>query len=87
MKVNHLLIASLILFFFQLWIAWNIYFEAGWDCWAIVDTARSFVEGSLRNGSYYGTYPNNIVLMEIFSIILKGAAFIGVEHGYFVLVI
>ena len=71
--------ASLILFVFQLFISYNIYFETGWDAGEnIMTDALLLAHGEPLTevaAGYYSMYPNNILILfiekTIFSILQR----------------
>lgn len=72
-----ILICSIILFFIQLYIGYNILFLTGWDAGAAVFPAADLAStGSSMNdfNAYFSTYPNNILLVWIFSKVFKIAS-------------
>ena len=64
---------SMILFLVQVYICYNIYFLSGWDVGYVIAVARaSIAERPLNNAySYFSRYPNNILILWIFTKILK----------------
>ena len=68
------IIFSLLLFFFLIYICYNIYFHAGWDPQFLFITARSLASGNPIDQSvisYFSLYPNNTTLLWVFVQILK----------------
>lgn len=68
-----------ILFFFQLYIAYNIFFVTGWDSKYIVDTATLMSNGGDPSDlfPYYSQCSNNIPLLLIYSAIFRVNRLIG----------
>jgi hypothetical protein len=65
---------SIILFFGQMYVCYNIYFLTGWDAGSyVIPTAKMIAFGLPLDdvNAYFSTYPNNITLVWIFSVILK----------------
>ena len=75
---NILIVISILLFVLQIVIAWNFYFKTGWDVEVVVGFAKT-LEKSDWDQIYFSTYPNNLLLAYIFSIIMKIAKFIGMD--------
>jgi integral membrane protein (TIGR03766 family) len=72
-----ILISSVVLFFTQIYVSYNIYFLTGWDAGgAVIPAARAIASGMpINNFNYYfSLYPNNISLVWVFSSILKLSA-------------
>ncbi len=76
-KINFDKIAGFIFifsFFLSLYISYNIFFETGWDSGsAIIPAARFLAAGdkSILLADYFSHYPNNSLLILIYSYILK----------------
>ena len=83
---NILLVISILLFIVQILIAWNLYFKTGWDVEVVVGFAKT-LEKSDWDQIYFSTYPNNLLLAYIFSIIMKIAKFIGMDPYFGLIVI
>lgn len=66
------LIVTLFLFCLQVLFIYNYFFETDWDVQILLDTARHIAYGGDRNmfSWYYSMYPNNLLLTQIFSVIL-----------------
>lgn len=77
-------IVSIILFFVSLYISYNIFFETGWDSGsAIIPAARFLAVGdnSILGADYFSYYPNNSLLILIYSYILKFNDTFGIFTG------
>lgn len=78
-------ICSIVFFFIQLYISYNIFFETGWDSGgAIVPAARTLLNnGNVAplNDSYFSLYPNNLFLVNIYYLILKINKSVGIFYG------
>lgn len=78
-------ICCVLLFFVQVYISYNIFFETGWDSGGfIIPAARTLLQHadtSLLNETYFSTYPNNLFLVNIYYVILKINDAIGVFYG------
>lgn len=68
-----ILVSSILLFFGQLYLSYNIYFLTGWDAGDVFKTAQTIAVGNTPNAfnAYFSRYPNNITLAWIFSEIIK----------------
>ena len=74
-KVKHietiiLICVSSVVFVFQLFITKRIYFNTGWDCGTLLNSANTVGNGHgpLKTMEYFSEYPNNIVLTSILSL-------------------
>lgn len=79
------LIISFILFLFQLFCIYNYYFFTDWDVSTIIDAAFQIAtKTNFTYVDYFSTYPNNMLLVYFYSLIIRIANFIGLgEHYYF----
>jgi integral membrane protein (TIGR03766 family) len=78
-----ILICSVVLFFTQIYVSYNIYFLTGWDAGgAVIPAARAIAFGMpVNNFNYYfSLYPNNISLVWIFSSVLKLSSKLGLSN-------
>jgi hypothetical protein len=78
------LIGSIALFAIQVYISYNIYFLTGWDAGGcIIPAAKAIASGLSVNkfNTYFSTYPNNITLVWIFSLILKLCSKFGITNS------
>lgn len=66
------LIVTFSLFCLQVFFIYNYFFETDWDVQILLDTARQIAYGGDRNmfSWYYSMCPNNLLLTQIFSVIL-----------------
>lgn len=92
-------IMSAILFVAQIIYTYEIYFETGWDCRILEETAYDLAfdgsgaigYGPLMEGSevnyYYSVYPNNVFLTGIFAGILKFMDLCNIHAGYYPLIL
>ena len=65
---------TVILFFAQVYVSYNIYFLTGWDVGGyIIPAARDIASGMPLDAynDYFSRYPNNIILVSFFSILFK----------------
>lgn len=79
--VRILCIFSALLFILQLIISWNIYFKTGWDANMVMTAAEQVASGKTENlnNVYFSRYPNNVMLVWVFSKLLQlGAVIPGV---------
>lgn len=62
-------------------------YAMGWDVFRMDRNARFIAGGQwdMLNHGYYSTYPNNLLLTAIFSIVYKIASRLGIQEGYFLL--
>lgn len=77
---------SLILFILQVYVCYNAYFETGWDVGLVmIPNARMIAEGRLADLSneYFSTYPNNVLLLFLFSVIMKADLMAGMLAALF----
>lgn len=79
------LIISFIIFLFQLFCIYNYYFFTDWDVSTIIDAAFQIAtKANFTYVDYFSTYPNNMLLVYFYSLIIRIANFIGLgEHYYF----
>lgn len=71
-------ILSGILFFVQLIIFYNIYFETGWDSGYVVSIARRIAAGEEGfTAWYFGRYPNNLFLVWLYSVVFRIMSWLG----------
>ena len=81
---------SIVAFFIQVFMTAQYYFYTGWDVEVIVASALSGVNGSSieQHATYYSMYPNNLVLVTLFSWIARFVSAIGLpEYAYFSLLV
>lgn len=64
-------------------------FSAGWDSGVIMKNASYISSGQreLLSNEYYSWYPNNILLTSIFAILMKISAYLGINTGYYLILI
>lgn len=89
-KKKYLILASLILFLFQIILAYHYYFYTGWDAQELITNASFLSNKNLNelNNNYFSRYPNNIFLTVLFSKvfeIFKGS--FGADLSYFILIV
>ena len=79
-----LVITLVLLLAVRLIISYEGYFSPGWDAKVILDTTTSIVKGTeIANYDYYSRFPNNILIVWLFSGIGKIAALCGIDTiGY-----
>jgi len=71
---NLIIIFTMILFALQVYICYNAYFLTDWDVGTILHVSKKIALGSHITNYYhyyYSTYPNNILITWIFSIVMK----------------
>lgn len=68
----------------QIFICYNIFFETGWDPGnAIIPTVKMMLEnGDVSQIGYYQFYPNNILMVNIFYLILKVGKLLNISGTY-----
>ena len=65
-------ILTVLFVFVQIYICYNAYFYTGWDVAVLLSEAFRVAEGQpLTALEYFSSYPNNILLLRIFSLIRK----------------
>lgn len=87
-----ILIATLILFIFQIFVCWSAFFMTTWDPGVLTNNAYNIAHGQtdFLYHAYFSRYPNNLFLTFIFVQVYKFADFIGfssIENGTFIIVI
>lgn len=77
-------IVAILLFFVQMYIAYNIYFLTGWDvAGEIIPGAKLLADGDISGFStqfweYFSRYPNNIPMIVFYGVLLNLNAKIGI---------
>lgn len=74
----------------QMVMVYQYYFFTDWDVETIVECAMAAVTGKdiNRHANYFSMYPNNLVLVTLFSWIIRAAYALGLaEHAYFALLV
>lgn len=77
-------ICSFLLFFYQVYAAYNIYFLTGWDVGGdVIPAARLLASGDIQgfletSTAYFSRYPNNIPMTSFFAWLLRLNADIGI---------
>lgn len=91
-RYNHVVnVLSAVLLLLQIFICYNIFFETGWDPgYYIIPAARTLLaEGnvnSMKTG-YFNMFPNNLLLVNIYYVILKINDFFGILKNEYQLMI
>lgn len=80
-------ILTILFFVFLVYIVYNYYFITGWDAGLLIDTAYQISSGQSFDSStyesyYFSIYPNNILLIFIFSKIMKLESLFGVLDAW-----
>ncbi len=71
-------ILSCVLFFIQLIVFYNIYFETGWDSGYVVSIARRIAAGEEGfTAWYFGRYPNNFFLVWFYGFVFRIMSWLG----------
>lgn len=53
--------SCLLLFFLQVYAAFNLYFETGWDAGLLTENARNLMHKQSVDSRYFSNYPNNLL--------------------------
>lgn len=70
---------TMLLILGQIYVCYNAYFYTGWDVAVLIQNAFSVAEGeSLMSTLYFSSYPNNVLLLAVFSIIRKVDLYFGI---------
>lgn len=80
-----LLILGAVLLALQFFSVWNYYFYTDWDVETLIQNSYAVVDRNeeILSGGYFSMYPNNLLLVFIFSAIIRGSRIIGLgEHSY-----
>lgn len=81
-RVNLIAFSLLVI---QIYICYNIFFETGWDPGGyIIPTARLMLADadiSVMNDAYFSMFPNNLLLVQIYYLILKINNAVGIFYG------
>ena len=87
--MNVIKVLTVILFVAEVFYAYEIYFETGWDCKSIVTASQAlcFDGVKIADAHYFSLYPNNVFLAGIFAGILKAVYMCGIDAVYFPLII
>lgn len=85
-------ILAVLLFLFQIYMAYNIYFRVGWDVNTVFKAAKQIAYGhnGQLNSSYFSRYSNNLFLASFYSVVLKAGRLAGIctkRGGEFLLII
>lgn len=81
---------SIILFILQVGLAYAYYTPINRGDVGVVVTDAIYLANNrldLLNNHYFSIYPNNLFIVQLFSIVIKIANFVGYSNGYFALVI
>lgn len=77
-------VSAIILFLIQIYVAYNIFFKTGWDAGAVMSAAEIYAFGApedVLKMYNFSRYPNNLLIMLIYSVILKINNAVGVFIG------
>lgn len=79
---------SLIFLFLQIYMVRQYYFYTGWDAGTVLSAAVEAAAGRSLNGyqHYLSAYPNNLMIIRIYALVVKAAVRMGLEAYYAVLV-
>ena len=80
-------IFTILFFAFLVYIVYNYYFITGWDAGLLINTTYQISEGQPFDSStfdsyYFSIYPNNILLIFIFSKIMKLESLFGILDAW-----
>lgn len=79
------IILSVILLLWQIYVLYNIYFGVGWDAGTLSVVAHKISAGlplNIQDNNYYSTYPNNCFLATVYALILKLNSIFGIFTGH-----
>ena len=66
-------------------IVYNYYFHTGWDSEVLINTAKVLASGDSVNGEYenwyFSSFPNNVLLVDLFALIIKLGYKIGIQDA------
>ena len=75
-----LLISLALLLGFRLLVSTEGYFTPGWDAGTVLNTTISLIRGTdITNPEYYSRFPNNLLIIWLYSFIGKAAVLIGID--------
>ena len=80
-----LVIAGIVLYIIQLYIIYNTYYQAGWDCGMIAEMSEKLARGELmiRDSGYYSSYlsqnPHQAFIVFILTVIKKVSNHFGTQ--------
>lgn len=78
-SANAILILSVIVFIAQVFVCYNVYFGTGWDVELILANADLLAAGQeLASYDYFSQYPNNVLLLFVFTVVKKIHRAIGI---------
>ena len=74
---------SVLLFFFQLYLSYHVYFITDWDVQLVINNATLLNQGEVSPDFpyYYSRYPNNLFLTYLYALIMKVGAWLGMGEG------
>lgn len=82
---------TIVLFLAEIYICYNIFFETGWDSGSyIIPAARMLLakaDVTSINETYFKTYPNNLLLVHIYYVLLRVNEKIGIFSATYQLMI
>lgn len=88
-----LIIVSVLLFFIQIIIVWNVIFRTSWDPGAVWYGAHYVSQGNIAGieemAYYFSIYPNNLLLVFIYSVLLRMNDLVGtpISNGIIILAV
>lgn len=87
-----LLFGTIVLLSLQIFLIYQIYFYAGWDCRIVTIASDAIAKNNLVGttklymDNYYSMYPNNLAITFVFSHLLSLFYKMGITNGYFALI-
>lgn len=77
------ILLSFLLFIWQCYFTYNIFFQTGWDVKYIVNSAQDIANGenAAYNRWYFSTYPNNLAMTYIQALLFKLNSLFGIFAG------
>ncbi len=84
-----LIILGMILYVVQMYIIYNTYYQAGWDCGMIAEMSEKVARGELevRDSGYYSAYlsqnPHQAFMVFVLTIVKKISNHFGIQDMYF----
>lgn len=79
------LVATVILFFGQCYVFYNVFFLSGWDTWQIRAFVNTIMNGGDKAGinDYFSLYPNNLFISYLFLFLQKINSYFGIFNGVY----
>lgn len=76
-------VSAILLFLWQIYLSYNIYFNTGWDAGLVFSNAQTlaFGESAQLSHAYFSQYPNNLFIVSVYALILKLNSVLGIFSG------